>query len=71
VVDLRILKSRQFAVGVTFAAALGVCLYGPIFLLPVYFERLFLLFGLTFLAALPLLLLMKRGRASGGGGLTH
>jgi len=30
------------------------------------FERLFLLFGLTFLASLPLLLLMKRGRAAGG-----
>src|SRR5262245_51907660 len=40
VVDLRILKSRQFAVGVTFAAALGVCLYGPIFLLPVYLQTL-------------------------------
>jgi DHA2 family multidrug resistance protein len=40
VVDLRILKSRQFALGVTLAAVLGLCLYGPIFLLPVYLQTL-------------------------------
>ncbi|HKA24456.1 MAG TPA: DHA2 family efflux MFS transporter permease subunit [Candidatus Eisenbacteria bacterium] len=40
VVDLRILKGRQFALGVTLAAVLGLCLYGPIFLLPVYLQTL-------------------------------
>jgi MFS transporter, DHA2 family, multidrug resistance protein len=40
VVDLSILKSRQFALGVSLAAVLGLCLYGPIFLLPVYLQTL-------------------------------
>jgi MFS transporter, DHA2 family, multidrug resistance protein len=40
VVDLRILKSRQLAVGVIFAASLGVCLYATVFVLPVYLQNL-------------------------------
>src|SRR5262249_23566706 len=40
IVDLRILKNRQFAGGVTMAAVLGMCLYGPVFLLPVYLQTL-------------------------------
>jgi MFS transporter, DHA2 family, multidrug resistance protein len=40
VVDLRILKSRQLAVGVIFAAGLGVCLYATVFVLPVYLQNL-------------------------------
>jgi MFS transporter, DHA2 family, multidrug resistance protein len=40
VVDLRILKSRQLAVGVLFAAVLGVCLYATVFVLPVYLQNL-------------------------------
>ncbi|HEY2953703.1 MAG TPA: DHA2 family efflux MFS transporter permease subunit [Candidatus Eisenbacteria bacterium] len=40
VMDLRILKSRQLAAGVIFAAALGACLYGTVFLLPVYLQAL-------------------------------
>ncbi|HEY6223302.1 MAG TPA: DHA2 family efflux MFS transporter permease subunit [Gemmatimonadales bacterium] len=40
VVDLRILKSRQLAVGVIFAAALGLCLYATVFVLPVYLQNL-------------------------------
>jgi MFS transporter, DHA2 family, multidrug resistance protein len=40
VVDLRILKSRQLAVGVVFAAVLGVCLYATVFVLPVYLQNL-------------------------------
>jgi DHA2 family multidrug resistance protein len=38
VVDLRILKSRQLAVGVVFGLALGVCLYATVFVLPVYLQ---------------------------------
>jgi DHA2 family multidrug resistance protein len=38
VVDLRILKSRQLAVGVIFGLALGVCLYATVFVLPVYLQ---------------------------------
>ena len=40
IVDLRILKNRQFAIGVAMAAVLGTCLYGPVFLLPVYLQEL-------------------------------
>jgi MFS transporter, DHA2 family, multidrug resistance protein len=40
VVDLRILKSRQLAVGVLFGLILGVCLYATIFVLPVYLQNL-------------------------------
>ena len=40
VVDLSILKIRSFAVGVVMAGALGACLYGPVFLLPVYLQQL-------------------------------
>ncbi|HZN97762.1 MAG TPA: DHA2 family efflux MFS transporter permease subunit [Gemmatimonadales bacterium] len=40
VVDLRILKSRQFAAGVLFALLLGVSIYAPIFVLPVYLQGL-------------------------------
>ncbi len=40
VVDLRILKSRQLAVGVVFAMVLGVCLYATLFVLPVYLQNL-------------------------------
>src|SRR5260370_2413607 len=40
VVDLRILKSRQLAVGVLFGLVLGVCLYATIFVLPVYLQNL-------------------------------
>src|SRR6266550_2624685 len=39
VVDLRILKSRQLAVGVVFGLVLGVCLYATIFVLPVYLQQ--------------------------------
>jgi DHA2 family multidrug resistance protein len=40
VVDLRILKSRQLAAGVAFGAALGLCLYATVFVLPVYLQSL-------------------------------
>jgi DHA2 family multidrug resistance protein len=40
VVDLRILKSRQLAVGVTFGFVLGVALYATVFVLPVYLQNL-------------------------------
>ena len=40
VVDLRILKSRQLAVGVLFAFVLGVALYATVFVLPVYLQNL-------------------------------
>ena len=40
IVDLRILKNRQFATGVAMAAVLGICLYGPVFLLPIYLQVL-------------------------------
>jgi DHA2 family multidrug resistance protein len=40
VVDLRILKSRQLAVGVVFGMILGVCLYATVFVLPVYLQNL-------------------------------
>src|SRR5213594_234972 len=37
---LRFLKSRQLAAGVAFGGALGACLYGTVFLLPVYLQSL-------------------------------
>src|SRR3989454_4362743 len=40
VVDLRILKSRQLAVGVVFGLVLGVCLYATVVGLPVYLQTL-------------------------------
>jgi MFS transporter, DHA2 family, multidrug resistance protein len=40
IVDLRILKSRQFTAGITFAAMLGCCLYATVFVLPVYLQTL-------------------------------
>src|SRR5436853_1639618 len=40
VVDLRILMSRQLAVGVLFGLVLGVCLYATVFVLPVYLQNL-------------------------------
>lgn len=40
IVDLRILKHRQFAAGVTFGALMGVCLFAPLFVLPVYLQTL-------------------------------
>jgi MFS transporter, DHA2 family, multidrug resistance protein len=40
IVDLRILKSRQFAAGTVFAAMLGCCLYATVFVLPVYLQTL-------------------------------
>ena len=40
VVDLRILASRQLAVGVVFGGILGVCLYATVFVLPVYLQSL-------------------------------
>jgi DHA2 family multidrug resistance protein len=40
IVDLRILKSRQLAVGVLFGLILGVCLYATVFVLPVYLQNI-------------------------------
>src|SRR2546422_11511340 len=40
VVALRILKSRQLAVGVLFGLVLGVCLYATVFVLPVYLQTI-------------------------------
>src|SRR2546427_822597 len=40
IVDLRILKSRQLAVGVVFGGVLGICLYATVFVLPVYLQTL-------------------------------
>src|SRR6267154_623612 len=40
VVDLRILHSRQLAVGVVFGGVLGICLYATVFVLPVYLQTL-------------------------------
>src|SRR5437773_394821 len=40
VVDLRILKSRQLAVGVVYGLVLGVCLYATVFVLPVYLQNI-------------------------------
>lgn len=40
IVNLRVLKSRQLAAGVTFAAVLGLAMYGSIFILPVFLQQL-------------------------------
>jgi DHA2 family multidrug resistance protein len=40
IVELRILKNRQFAAGVAFASMLGLCLYATVFVLPVYLQTL-------------------------------
>ncbi len=40
IIDFRILKSRQLAAGVAFAAALGLSLYGGIFVLPIFLQQL-------------------------------
>ncbi len=40
IVNLRVLKSRQLSVGVVFAAALGLAMYGSIFVLPVFLQQL-------------------------------
>jgi DHA2 family multidrug resistance protein len=40
VIDFRVLKSRQLATGVAFAAALGLALFGSIFVLPVFLQSL-------------------------------
>lgn len=40
IIDLRILKSRQLAPGVLFAAFLGLALYGSVFVLPVFLQAL-------------------------------
>src|SRR2546428_702814 len=40
VVDLRILQSRQLAVGAVFGLVLAVCLYATVFVLPVYLQNL-------------------------------
>src|SRR5262249_36106222 len=38
VIDLRILKNRQFAIGCVVGGILGVCLYATVFVLPVYLQ---------------------------------
>jgi MFS transporter, DHA2 family, multidrug resistance protein len=40
IVNLRVLRSRQLSVGVIFAAALGLAMYGSIFVLPVFLQQL-------------------------------
>lgn len=40
IVDLRVLKNRQLAVGVTFGALLGFALYSSVFALPVFLQSL-------------------------------
>lgn len=40
IINFRILKSRQLAVGVMFATALGLSLYGGIFVLPIFLQQL-------------------------------
>jgi DHA2 family multidrug resistance protein len=40
IIDFRILKSRQLATGVMFAAALGLSLYGGVFVLPIFLQGL-------------------------------
>jgi MFS transporter, DHA2 family, multidrug resistance protein len=38
IIDLHILRNRQFALGVAFAGMLGLCLYATVFVLPVYLQ---------------------------------
>lgn len=40
IINFRILRSRQLAPGVVFAAFLGVALYGSVFVLPVFLQQL-------------------------------
>ncbi|MBU6365957.1 MAG: DHA2 family efflux MFS transporter permease subunit [Gemmatimonadetes bacterium] len=40
VINLRILRSRQLAAGVTFGAFVGLALYGSVFVLPVFLQQL-------------------------------
>lgn len=40
IIDFRILRSRQLSAGVAFAAALGLSLYGGIFVLPIFLQQL-------------------------------
>jgi len=40
IVDLRILKHRQFTAGVSFAMLMGMCLFAPLFIFPVYLQTL-------------------------------
>jgi DHA2 family multidrug resistance protein len=40
VIDFRVLKSRQLAPGVVFAAFMGLALYGSVFVLPVFLQSL-------------------------------
>ena len=40
VIDFRVLRSRQLATGVMFATALGLSLYGGIFVLPIFLQQL-------------------------------
>ncbi len=39
VIDLRILKNRQFAIGCICGMILGLCLYATVFVLPVYLQQ--------------------------------
>ncbi|HXT15927.1 MAG TPA: DHA2 family efflux MFS transporter permease subunit [Gemmatimonadaceae bacterium] len=40
IINFRVLKSRQLAAGVSFAAALGLALFGSIFVLPIFLQAL-------------------------------
>jgi len=40
IINLRVLKSRQLTAGVLFAGALGLALYGSIFVLPIFLQQL-------------------------------
>jgi DHA2 family multidrug resistance protein len=40
VINFRVLKSRQLATGVAFAAALGLSLFGGVFVLPIFLQQL-------------------------------
>lgn len=40
VINFRVLKSRQLATGVAFAASLGLALYGSVFVIPVFLQNL-------------------------------
>ena len=40
IINLRVLKSRQLAAGVSFAAFLGLALYGSVFVLPIFLQSL-------------------------------
>jgi DHA2 family multidrug resistance protein len=40
VINFRVLKSRQLSAGVSFAAFLGLALYGSVFILPIFLQQL-------------------------------